>query len=163
MQRAESVIHPDVVILSAFWAYPAATVTPLRGDAPDVPLLDALRESTREMLKGASRVCVVRDVPVLRHPVPYALIMLQRRGVSTDSLGIPDPKWVPRQREVDDMLSQLADAHVTIVDPRPTLCPAGSCKTAADGEVYYSDDNHLSVKGSLFVAAPLAGCLENLR
>jgi peptidoglycan/LPS O-acetylase OafA/YrhL len=163
MQRAQSLIHPDVVILSAFWAYPAASVTPLRGGAPDVPLLDALRESTREMLKGTSRVCVVRDVPVLRHPVPYALIMTQRRGLSVDSLGTPDPKWVPRQQEVDEMLSRLADEHVTIVDPRPTLCPAGSCKVEADGEVYYSDDNHLSVKGSLFVATPLAGCLENLR
>ena len=163
MKQAAETLRPDVVILGAFWAYPAPGVSPADG-GPEVTLADALRANIRELDGLTSRVCLVRDVPVLRHPVPYALIMTHRRGGSVDSLALPDPEWSTRQEQAEAALSSLAnEPKVLLVDPKTVLCPAGRCRIEAQGEVLYRDSNHLSVKGSLYVAAPLAECLANLR
>ncbi len=163
MRKAVAAIRPDVVILSAFWAYPGLDLIAVE-DGHHVSLREAFQSTTLDLARDARRVCLVRDVPVLRHPVPYALIMSRRRAASTDSLGVPDPEWLVRQRQADAALTApAAGSRLTIVDPTVVLCPAGRCRIEDEGEVLFRDSNHLSVKGAGYVAGPLAGCLVNLR
>ena len=154
MREAAAKIHPDVVILAGFWAYPDFSFE----------FADALRATTRELGSLAPRVCLVRDVPALRHPVPHGLIMLRRRGASTDFLTQFDPVWQDPQRAADDALLAFArESDVTLVDPKSALCTPQSCRIESDGQTLFRDSNHLSVTGAAYVADSLAGCFENLR
>ncbi len=163
MREAVAKIHPDVVILAAFWAYPDFE---FEGAASGVRLTfpDVLRATTRELGSLAPRVCLVRDVPALRHRVPHGLIMLRRRGSSTEFLTQFDPVWRDPQRAADDALVAFArESDVTLVDPKSALCSPRSCRIESDGQALFRDSNHLSVIGAAYVADSLAGCFENLR
>jgi peptidoglycan/LPS O-acetylase OafA/YrhL len=163
MREAVTKVHPDVVILAAFWAYPDFE---FEGAAGGVRLTfsDALRATTRELGSLAPRICLVRDVPALRHRVPHGLIMLRRRGSSTEFLTQFDPVWREPQRTADDALVAFArESDVILVDPKSALCTTQSCRIESDGQALFRDSNHLSVIGAAYVADSLAGCFENLR
>ena len=110
------------------------------------------------------RICLVRDVPALNHPVPHGLIMMRRHGVDTDYLTRFDPLWRDAQRSADDALMEASrQSPVTVVNPKARICTTDGCRIESGGEVLFRDANHLSVAGALYVADSLAGCFENLR
>jgi SGNH domain (fused to AT3 domains) len=107
---------------------------------------------------------VVRDVPVLRHSVPYGLVMTRRRGIDAGFLREFDPLWRERQEVAERAFDALPRAPwLVIVDPKTRLCQPDSCKIEADGEALYRDTNHLSVRGAGYVSDSLAGCFADLR
>jgi len=155
MRAAIGRSHPDVVILAGFWAYP--DFDPATFDA-------ALRASSRDLAAVTRRICVVRDIPALNHPVPHGLIMMRRHGLGTDYLAHFDPLWRDAQRKADEALVAFArESPVTLVDPKARLCTADACRIESGGEALFRDSNHLSVAGAVYVADSLAGCFSDLR
>lgn len=155
MRAAIGRSHPDVVILAAFWAYP---------DYDAASFEAGLRATMQDLATVTRRICLVRDVPALNHPVPHGLIMMRRHGVDTDYLTRFDPLWRDAQRSADETLEQLSrQSPVTLADPKARICTADACRIESGGEVLFRDANHLSVAGALYVADSLAGCFENLR
>ena len=55
-----------------------------------------------------------------------------------------------RQEAYRKAISQLKGA--TVIDSLNYLCPDDTCKVFHNGVLLYSDDDHLSVYGSLYLA-----------
>jgi hypothetical protein len=164
MDRAVTAIEPDVVVLGAFWAYPAVDVVRDDDASRSLPLAEALEQSVQTIGKATPRICVLRDVPVLRHSVPYGLVMSGRRRVDAGFLHEFDPAWRERQAAAERAIDALPRAPwLVIADPRTRLCQADTCKIESEGEALYRDTNHLSVRGANYVSDSLAGCFADLR
>jgi hypothetical protein len=52
---------------------------------------------------------------------------------------------------------------VEILRPESYLCNQDACRLYQDGSMNYSDDDHLSVAGSLLLAPPLAEMMKDSR
>jgi hypothetical protein len=164
MGRAVATLQPDVVVLGAFWAYPAVEVVRDEDESRGLVLAVALHESVERIAASTNRVCVLRDVPVLRHSVPYGLVMARRRGIEPAFLQEFDPAWRQRQDDAEHAIDALPRAPwLVIVDPKSRLCQPGRCKIESGGEALYRDTNHLSVRGASYVSDSLAGCFADLR
>lgn len=167
MVRAAEVLRPKVVILNAFWDYPHARVTARAGARPspggEVPLAQALDATMQRLAAPGRRFCVVLDVPVRKHPLPYALVMAHRRGIGTEFLAAPEAASFARMRTLDRQFSGLSRADVLVVDPKRALCREGRCETERDHQALYRDSNHLSIAGAEFVVSSLAPCFDAAR
>ncbi len=63
-----------------------------------------------------------------------------------------------------DAASTFSRDQVALVHPEETLCDRTTCKVVIDGEIMYSDDNHLSVYGAEKVSDLIAAAIfEQLR
>ncbi|MDH2919363.1 MAG: acyltransferase family protein [Sideroxydans sp.] len=52
-----------------------------------------------------------------------------------------------------------AELHLTVLDPSPTLCSTGACLTRANGNVLYTDNNHISPAGAALLTPLVASSM----
>jgi hypothetical protein len=131
----ERMIEPDDADHLDLWA-----------DAWD-PTLDVLAA-------GTGRVVVAETLPQMEFRVPACLA---EHGAGTDACDMPlseDPGVVPYNAALRDVVADRDD--VTLVDPTPIVCPAGTCPAMIDGRVVHRDDDHISAS----FAASQAGRFE---
>jgi peptidoglycan/LPS O-acetylase OafA/YrhL len=167
MAAAVARLRPQRVILNAYWLDPgAATEQEFLRHAPQ-ETADVIRGIDRTLgvagAAGAS-VCAVLTVPGYPYPIPYALKMSDRRGLSTQALSIGRAQALAQYQTVDGDLRTLAgENRLRVADPKDVLCPISGCRIAApDGTPLYRDGNHLSVAGSREIAGVLASCVTDL-
>jgi len=107
--------------------------------------------------------CAVLDVPVFKYDLPYALDMASFRGISTDFLQLSRADALAQFREPERDFHLLEQrGMLTTVDPKDLLCRGDSCAYEANGDLLYSDWDHLSARGALFVASAVDGCLRGI-
>jgi hypothetical protein len=107
--------------------------------------------------------CVVLDVPVFKYDLPYALDMASFRGISTDFLNLSRADALAQFREPERDFHLLEQrGMLTTVDPKDLLCAGDWCAYEANGELLYSDWDHLSASGARFVTAAVDGCLRGI-
>jgi hypothetical protein len=59
-----------------------------------------------------------------------------------------------RTANVSRVFALLNSEHaVTIIDPAKLLCDDTNCRVVMDGTPLYRDDNHLSLRGCVFVSS----------
>ena len=71
------------------------------------------------------------------------------------TVSYPNEVWLERQKEAVDFLDALDLQNVKRIYPSDIFCKnivEGACVGAINGDVYYSDDDHLSLKGSRFIS-----------
>lgn len=91
---------------------------------------------------------------------PVAMINAAlRRG-----LPVPDGRSEPDHRAETAALEPLfraaAAAGARLLDPAAMLCGHGTCPLHADGRTLYRDPVHVSTRGAMLLAAPLAEAIE---
>lgn len=69
---------------------------------------------------------------------------------------------IARRAEINDALSNNLPSGILFVDPFDALCDGTECAVVADGWPIYSDQTHLSGKGSQIVAEYLRSSLVNI-
>ncbi len=52
-----------------------------------------------------------------------------------------------------------AELHLRVIDPTPTLCGTGACLTRANGNVLYTDNNHISPAGAALLIPLVAASM----
>jgi peptidoglycan/LPS O-acetylase OafA/YrhL len=164
----------EVVILAARWEMYVAGPRPgcvddclpprtIRSvDAPSAPRIAAFRDGlTRvvdDLVTADRHVVILRQVPEQTVMVPQHLTKALWTGRPLD--------MAARGRTRTDVEAQFAAVEavitevggrpgVTVVDPRPTLCPGTACPLVLHGRVLYRDDDHVSVPGARLVTAPI--------
>lgn len=156
-----------LVFLSARWAlnhwgtrYPGETgeraLLAPGSTASNPRIVAALLEKTvSELERAGATVVLVAGVPEIGLNVPktMALRMQFQRPVRLE------PSWQEywdRNRPVLALFesTKAAHEHLLIADPGAKLCSetANRCQVESDGKPFYSDDDHLSVAGSEFIA-----------
>ena len=106
--------------------------------------------------------------PIQDLGVPVLIVLSHPAGDSTSAdrtlvSGQSDDRWTDRGEQVRLLESgheigyQVASEYdlVEVFDPFPSLCDEGRCWTARDGTEWYTDENHLSVAGSLVLVERL--------
>lgn len=162
--REMASLNPRLVVLNAHWLESAADLTP-QADltaAPGQPTVRRALQQTVQAVESQQRpVCVVLDVPVLSRDGPYAMAMAYRRGVPTETLGLPGVDAMGQYREFERHVWAMRQlGMVRVAEPKDVLCSAGSCAIEAGGEPLYRDRNHLSPAGALFVSRTLESCFD---
>jgi peptidoglycan/LPS O-acetylase OafA/YrhL len=162
---AIGIIKPRLVILNAHWIDADADLGPVSkaaGSPPASNFSRALEETLRAAQTVKASVCVVLDVPVFKYDLPYALNMASFRGIGVDFLQLT------RAQALAEFSEPEADFHrfeqlglLRTVDPKALLCRGDACAYEADGELLYSDWDHLSARGALYVSSALEGCLRD--
>ena len=157
--------RPRLVILSAFW------MSDLRDfRVPGAPLaeslearFDAALSATLARIEAPGRaICVVRGVPHLEYPVPYALASARLRGRDPQSFRLPAAVARAQYAAMEPALLRLqAAGRLRAVDPKDALCDGAYCRLVSDdARVLYGDGNHLSMDGADFVTDSLEGCFD---
>ncbi|MEQ1557224.1 MAG: SGNH hydrolase domain-containing protein, partial [Gallionella sp.] len=52
-----------------------------------------------------------------------------------------------------------AELHLNVLDPTPILCGTGACMTRANGNVLYTDNNHISPAGAALLIPLIASSM----
>jgi peptidoglycan/LPS O-acetylase OafA/YrhL len=108
-------------------------------------------ERTRDILK-VSGLLVVAHVPEQQTNVPISAVF---RLVLGQNYEISVPVAIVEKREIQTrrILADLAAKYrYSILDASTVMCDEHKCAGIKDGRSLYSDDNHLSVYGSNFLA-----------
>jgi len=105
---------------------------------------------TIDHLKG-KRIHIVSYVPEQRIDPPRTLAMCTYLGRACPS-GVSLVDYQARQAFVRGVFDRLQeDGEVEVLDVGPRFCSTSGCKVVEGGAMLYSDDNHLSRAGALFI------------
>lgn len=126
---------------------------------------DGLRAKVEQLRADGHRVWLVKEVPLQDFNVPYRLSRLAMLGRPTEAEGASLAEHMQRQAYINSVFDNIAaaDPGVQLLDPTLKLCGEnGKCRVELDGRSLYTDDNHLSVVGSRFVAGFLEPFFNSL-
>jgi len=118
--------------------------------------IDIFAETIQRVTELGSRVVVISDIP------------LPPRGSGSPTLFRPklNQYFLKRESEISELIfnARLKKSKlVEILRPESYLCNQDACRLYQDGSMNYSDDDHLSVAGSLLLAPPLAEMMKDSR
>ena len=111
---------------------------------------------TIERLKKANKdVIFVKSVPEYQQDVPtYLAKSLALTGqISMHKYTIDKAAYFTRNAEVNQILDELdLNSKAKFIDTYSIFCPNDTCRYISDdGDVLYSDDNHLSEAGAQLI------------
>lgn len=166
----------DTVILIARWTS-AAEGTRFGGlEAGEWMLSDSAtkamdRDETRRVFERSLRrfvaafpnkkVFVVAYIPEQEFDVPTSAALRYERG-QFGQFGVPRALFDERQQFVRGVFNKLSDEKgAVIIDVGAKLCDRQRCNVfSPDGQLLYTDDNHLNAKGSIFLSDIFAPAIK---
>src|SRR5215470_3510615 len=105
-----------------------------------------LRRTINILRTAGIDVVVVGPIPYIGWNVPSRLAtMAWRKKPLPDGPSLDD--FMQNQRKIMPLLKELERDHVNVMYPHERLCSA-TCLIQLNGEVLYSDDEHLSTRGA---------------
>jgi peptidoglycan/LPS O-acetylase OafA/YrhL len=157
--RALASLGPTGVILSARWSTylnPSPPPTdgiysltydgsPLPADAAAVALTTQLKHTITTLRQLGVPVLVVAPVPEHRF-VPAQCLARRDEAFCSISVGESANMRAPALSALEHGLEQSVSAH--LIDPFHEICGADRCPVSQDGNLLYTDANHLSRKGA---------------
>lgn len=122
-------------------------------------VLAAIDRATRDLLARGKRVVLVYPVPEVGWDVPVTLQKLAMRG-DRSPLTTSHAAYRARNERVTRLFDAIPDSPLLIrVRPDRIFCDtfvAGRCATHAGPDIFYFDDDHLSVSGADRLVAEIA-------
>lgn len=113
-------------------------------------VFDRSLKRTIESLKG-KRVHIVAYIPEQPIDPPRTLALCTYLGHDCPT-GISFARYQQRHSFIHSVVDRLADSsEVRVIDVGSKLCSATGCKVVDGDKMLYSDDNHLSRSGALFI------------
>jgi peptidoglycan/LPS O-acetylase OafA/YrhL len=135
--------HPASVVLTARWTTYVANDT----------FKSNLVATVRSLLDLGIKVYVVKDVPYPGYDAPRFAALTVRQHGDISQLGITQKIYEQRNRQLVLVFQQIAKLGVPVLDPTPYfLNDDGLYGVENDGEILYTDGDHLSVFGAIILA-----------
>ena len=121
-----------------------------------------LRRTIKALAEQGKNIVLVTQVPEVGHDVPSATYSAKLTGRDVNAMIAPSiDEYRERTADVTRVFDKLgSEQPMTIVDPAERLCDGSSCKVVVDGTPLYRDDNHLSLRGCVFVSSLFDGVLS---
>lgn len=117
-----------------------------------IPFETLMTDTVKRIRAEGHRVVLLGPVPELEFDLPAEITKSLMRGGHAD-LRLARKDFEARQKDVLPFLAGLdALDGVDVLYPHDILCDADYCRTVADGEPLYVDDNHLSPAGAAAIA-----------
>ncbi|WP_435167090.1 acyltransferase family protein [Falsirhodobacter sp. 1013] len=113
----------------------------------------ALRRGMSDLLALGTPVIVVHAVPEAGWNVPeVAAKRAFHLGEQTPDVFTDRSAYDQRAKPGNDILDAIADPNLFHVRPADLLCDDIRCTNARNGNIYYYDDDHLSLAGGALIA-----------
>jgi hypothetical protein len=129
------------------------------GDGQRQEVLAAIDRATRDLLARGKRVVLVYPIPEVGWDVPVTLQKLAMRG-DRSPLTTSTAAYRARNERVIRLFDAIPDSPALVrVRPERIFCDtfvAGRCATHSGPDIFYFDDDHLSVAGADRVVAEIA-------
>lgn len=123
----------------------------------------ALQRGMTDLLAIGSSVLVVHAIPEAGWNVPQ--IAAKRAfylGEQTPDVFTDRSAYDERARPGNDLLDAITDPNLLHVRPADLFCDDVRCTNARDGNIYYYDDDHLSLTGGELIADAIVAKLPTL-
>lgn len=124
---------------------------PYREKFPDIrmasfmKMIDVLQES-------GAKVYLMNDLPEASFDPPRGLALERLRGRDETRLAIPRAEYdAVRKVSSDDFLVRADDPAIAVIDPALKLCNENTCMIQDGGHSLYSNDTHLSLRGTMYL------------
>ncbi len=131
----------------------------------EVFVIDSLKEEIVKTLKtfdeNNNLIILIYPIPTQGWNVPE--LFFYKDLPSEATVSYPNKVWFERQKESVEFLDSLELQNVKRIYPSDIFCKnivEGACVGAFDGDIYYSDDDHLSLKGSSFISNEIMNYLS---
>jgi len=128
-------------------------------------LQDGIDLTLSTLTDAGKQVIVVFDNPTL----PFDPARCRRRPFgffdeASEQCKFPRKKHDQESAKYQEVLRSIIERHqhVRIVDPAEILCDKDFCYGAANDDLYYGDDHHLSFRGSSKVAVPIVSIVHSI-
>lgn len=123
----------------------------------EVFVIDNLKE---EIVKTLNTFEENNNLIILIYPIPtqgwnVPELFFYKDLPTNATVSYPSEVWFERQKEAVNFLDSLNLQNVIRIYPSDMFCKnivEGACVGAINGNIYYSDDDHLSLKGSRFIS-----------
>ena len=130
-----------VVIGAAFGGYPIAPA--------QSGFAKALESTVAELRRAGKKLAVIYPVPHYGEDVPTKLVRLATEHKLPKALSLPRQKFDTSSQASTAFLDGLVRRFdLRKVQPHNILCRGTECYFYRDGQVYYSDGDHLSLAGA---------------
>ena len=141
-----------------------ALLTPDMKENEDYAAFAQLVESTLKELRQLDlNVVIIASVPEVGINVPTALTRAYLSGKPMD-VAPSYADFQQRQARAFQVLRHAADEYsIPIVYPHEVLCNSKDCLVEKDDRPFYSDDNHLSVHGAMYLVPALTKLVDTVR
>lgn len=139
-----------------------ALLTPDRNEKEDYAKFAELVDSTLKRLRELDlNVVIIASVPEVGINVPTALTRAYLSGKPID-VAPTYAEFTERQARAFHVLRLAAEKYsLPIVYPHEALCNSSTCLVEKDDHPLYSDDNHLSVHGAMYLAPTIERLLHS--
>lgn len=139
-----------------------ALLTPDLNEEEDYATFAGLVDSTLKQLRQLDlNLVIIASVPEVGINVPTALTRAYLSGKQID-VAPTYAEFTERQARAFHVLRLAADKYsVPVVYPHETLCNSSTCLVEIDDHPLYSDDNHLSVHGAMYLAPTIEKLLHS--
>jgi len=131
----------------------------------EVFVIDNLKEEIVKTLKifeeNNNLIILIYPIPAQGWNVPE--LFFYKDLPSDATVSYQNKVWIERQKEAVEFLDSLDLQKVKRIYPSDIFCKNivdGACVGAFNGNVYYSDDDHLSLKGSSFISNEIMNYLS---
>lgn len=113
-----------------------------------------IERTIAEVAALGRRIVLVGQVPEVGYDVPAAAFAARLRGTDvTAAIGPTLAEYRDRTARVRPVLEAIAArTGVTYLQPATRLCDEERCRVVIDDVPLYRDDNHLSLRGNVFVS-----------
>ncbi len=120
----------------------------------DLDTLAAIRKAA--LLESFDQLSAASEHLIIVHPTPEAGWTVPKRAAKLAFYnGLEEPEittsrsvFEDRAQKAETLLSAITGPNISHVRPADVLCDEERCWNAADGEILYFDDDHLSLTGA---------------
>lgn len=129
-----------------------------RSSSQKLEVLNAIDRGLRDLLETGKGVVLIYPIPEVGWDVPATLRKILTRG-SGEKITTSQKIYRDRNARIIDLFDKIPDRDNLIrIRPESIFCNTfvkGRCATHSDSEVFYFDDDHLSVKGADLVVSEI--------
>lgn len=123
----------------------------------EISVVDGLKDEIVKTLKifeeNNNLIILIYPIPAQGWNVPE--LFFYKDLPKNATVSYPNEVWIERQREAVEFLDSLDLQNIKRIYPTDIFCKKiieGACVGAINGNIYYSDDDHLSLKGSRLIS-----------
>jgi hypothetical protein len=120
----------------------------------DTVFESGLTRTVKRLLDIDRKVILVMQAPEIGYNAPASYFVAVRTGRDINSFAPTYAEHVKKSRSVFDLFNSLKDdERVQIISLPDMLCDSEICPVIMEGQLLYTDDNHLSFFGSQYISS----------
>ena len=129
----------------------------------DCDYIDTIKERFEDISTSSNKLFIVEPVPT--YPVKIAESYLYKNAIWGESITIDYLEWKHSLKTWYDFVDNLEATNIEIIESSLVFCnqfELGKCTASTEKNIFYSDDNHLTIHGANLLVEKILLTLDSL-